>query len=193
MKIRNLVRIAAVTALILMIPLVAMQFDSGAQWSVGDFIVAGALLFGTGVAYEFISGRSRNGAYRFAVGMFVVTSLMLVWVNLAVGIIGSEDNPANLMYGAVLAIGFLGAIAARLEPRGMARVLFAMSLVQFVIPFVALLAWRGDMEFSPGVVATFGANAFFVVLFAAAGLLFRQAAEARGNLVTSELRPQGSA
>ncbi|MDZ4805068.1 MAG: hypothetical protein SGI90_09430 [Candidatus Eisenbacteria bacterium] len=179
MKSMNLVRIALVTALILMVPLVAMQFSSEVDWNVGDFIVMGALLFGTGLVYEFVAGRSSNGVYRFAVGLSAVTSLLLIWVNLAVGIIGSEDNSANLMYGAVLAVGFLGAIASRLEPQGMAKVLFSMSFVQLLIPFVALLVWQGDMAFEPGVVVTFGANALFVVLFAGAGLLFRQAGTAQ--------------
>jgi hypothetical protein len=39
--------------------------------------------------------------------------MFLVWMNLAVGIIGSEDNPANLMFGGVLALGILGAFIAR--------------------------------------------------------------------------------
>jgi hypothetical protein len=49
-------------------------------------------------------------------------------MNLAVGIIGSEDNPANLMYGGVLAVGIIGAIIARFEPHGMARALVATTL-----------------------------------------------------------------
>ena len=55
---------------------------------------------------------------------------MLVWINLAVGIIGSEDNPANLMYGGVLAVGVAGAVAARFRPGGMARALAATALAQ---------------------------------------------------------------
>ncbi len=51
-------------------------------------------------------------AYRFAVGVALAAAFLLVWMNLAVGLIGSEDNPANLMYFGVLAVGFIGAIIA---------------------------------------------------------------------------------
>ena len=36
-----------------------------------------------------------------------MAAFLLIWINLAVGIIGSEDNPANLMYGAVLLLGLV--------------------------------------------------------------------------------------
>jgi hypothetical protein len=31
---------------------------------------------------------------------------------------GSEDNPANLMYGGVLTVGIFGALLARFQPEG---------------------------------------------------------------------------
>jgi hypothetical protein len=40
--------VAVVTGLILLIPLVAMQFTNEVNWSVTDFILMGSLLFGTG-------------------------------------------------------------------------------------------------------------------------------------------------
>src|SRR5688572_8042949 len=63
---------------------------------------------------------ARN-VYRFAVGVALAAALFLVWMNLAVGLIGTEDNPANLLYGGVLAVGIIGAIIARFRPHGMAR------------------------------------------------------------------------
>jgi hypothetical protein len=52
-------------------------------------------------------------------------------MNLAVGVIGTEDDPANLMYVGVLAVGIIGAIIARFRPHGMARTLFATALAQY--------------------------------------------------------------
>lgn len=57
-------------------------------------------------------------------------------MNLAVGLIGNEENLANLMYIGVLAVGLIGAAIARLEPGGMARVLFAMALAQTLVPLL---------------------------------------------------------
>jgi hypothetical protein len=45
-----------------------------------------------------------------------VAAFILIWMNLAVGIIGSEDNPANLMYGGVLAVAIVGAFMVRFRP-----------------------------------------------------------------------------
>ncbi|UYZ62215.1 hypothetical protein [Hymenobacter weizhouensis] len=170
---QRIVRPALVTAGLLLVPLVAMQFTQEVAWTLSDFIVAGALLFGTGLAYELITSQRGNGAYRLAAGVALATALLLVWVNLAVGLIGSEDNPANLLYGGVLAVGLVGAIIARFRPRGMARTMLAAALVQFLVPIIALLIWKPELTL--GVAKVFGANALFVVLWLGAALLFRRA------------------
>ena len=98
----------AAAALILLLPLVAMQFTDEVVWDVADFAVFGALLVGVGVTYELAARKTGNTAYRAAFGVALAAVFLLVWVNLAVGIIGSEDNDANLMYYGVLAVGSLG-------------------------------------------------------------------------------------
>lgn len=141
MKNKNIVWIAFATALILLIPLAAMQFSDGWNWDLFDFIFAGVLLFGTGLAYELATRKGDTATYRTAVGVALATTFLLVWINGAVGIIG-DDNPANLMYFGVLAIGFIGAIVARLKPRKMARVMFKTALVQIIAPVIALIFWK---------------------------------------------------
>ena len=49
--------VALVTALLLLIPLLAMRFTDEVAWSPTDFAVAGALLFGTGFTYKVIAGK----------------------------------------------------------------------------------------------------------------------------------------
>jgi hypothetical protein len=174
--------VALVTAIILLLFYVLMQLADEMNWSVFDFAVAGALIFGTGLTYQLVTRKAGTMAYRFAVGMALAAAFILVWVNLAVGVIGSEDNPANLMYGGVLAVGFIGAIIAELRPRGMARALFAMAIAQAVVAAIALIfglgsPWSGPLE----IVAL---NGFFVVLFVGSALLFRSAAR--------ELTPAGA-
>ena len=112
-----MLRVALVTGLLLLVPLVAMQFTDEVRWNLADFVVAGALLFGAGATYQLLAARTDNLAYRAAVGVAVGATLMLVWANLAVGLIGSEDNPANLMYLGVLAVGIIGALVARFDAR----------------------------------------------------------------------------
>jgi len=161
------------TAILLMIPLAA-RFP----WSLGDFVVMGALLFGTGLAYVLISRRSEGIAYRAAVGLAAGTGFLLIWINLAVGIIGSEDNPANVLYAGVLLIGFLGAAISRFRPRAMSYVLFATAIAQLLVPVAALVFWRPSLDEPPSLAGVFILNAFFAGLFALSGALFRRASEA---------------
>lgn len=71
---------------LLLVPLVAMQFTTEVNWTLGDF-VAGALLIGVpGLAFEAVAHRTRNLAYRVGAALALVTVFLVVWVELAVGI-----------------------------------------------------------------------------------------------------------
>jgi hypothetical protein len=179
---RPIVGVALTTACILLLFFLGMLLTDEMNWGLFDFVFAGALIFGTGLTYVLVARRGGNMAYRFAVGIALAAAFLLVWINLAVGVIGSEDNPANLMFYGVLAIGFLGAIIAELRPRGMARVLFAMALGQVLVPVIALIIWKPQV--TSGVAGVLTLNGFFVVLFVGSALLFRNAAR--------ELTPAGA-
>ncbi|GAB3870942.1 hypothetical protein GCM10028824_20170 [Hymenobacter segetis] len=170
---RSITRIALATAFLLLIPLVAMQFTKEVTWTLDDFIIAGILLFGSGLAYTLVARMGGSTTYRVAVGVAVVAGLLLVWGNLAVGFIGSENNPANLLYGGVLAVGIIGAIAARFRPLGMARAMFAAALTQFLVPFVAMAIWKPEADL--GLVQVLALNTVFAGLWAGSGWLFRRA------------------
>jgi hypothetical protein len=175
MQNKALIRITLATAFILLVPLVAMQFTDEVAWDLADFAVAGALLFGAGLTYELIARKAGNIVYRVAVGVAVAAALALVWVNLAVGIIGSEENPANLLYIGVLAVGIIGALVARFEPRGMALAMIATALAQVLVAVIAPIAqlgtsapvWPRDVLIATG---------FFAALWVGSALLFRHAA-----------------
>ena len=169
-------RIAAWTAgaLLLLLPLFAMQITDQIVWDVADFAIFGALLVGVGVTYELAARRTGNVAYRSAVGVALAAAFILVWVNGAVGIIGSEDNDANLMYGGVLVVGVIGAVMARFQPHGMARALFTTALAQASVGAIALIAGLGSPESGPLEIVAL--NGFFVTLFVGSALLFREAA-----------------
>lgn len=158
-----------------MLPLIAMQFTDEVDWDAADFVVIGAMLFGACGAYELAARMTRNLAYRAAVGFAVVTAFTLIWINLAVGIIGAEDNPANLMYGAVLAVGILGAIIVRFQPDGMARALAATALAQALVGAIALIAGLGSAGANwPGPIVVL--TGFFAASWLVSAWLFRKAA-----------------
>ena len=78
------IRIAAITGALLLVPLVAMWFTDEVDWGLGDFVVAGLLLGGGGLASERL-GRGRGPAHRLAIGITVAGVVVLVWIGLAVG------------------------------------------------------------------------------------------------------------
>jgi uncharacterized membrane protein len=83
------------------------------------------------------------------------------------------EDPLNLVYFGVLAVGAVGAGLARLEARGMARALFTMAAAlaaAWVITQVLSSATPAGPVWNTGVM-----HGGFVLLFAAAGLLFRHA------------------
>jgi hypothetical protein len=114
-------------------------------------------------------------AYRLAAGLALAAAFLIVWLNAAAGLIGIEDDdPANLMYVGVLFIGFIGAIAARFRPRGLARAFFVTALAQAVVGAIAL-----TYPNTAGPVEIVLLHGLFVALFAGAALLFRHAARER--------------
>ncbi len=147
-------------------------------WDVFDFAVAGALVGGVGVTYVLLARKTNNTAYRFAIGVALAAAFILVWVNAAVGIIGTAHDDANMMYGVVLAVGVIGAIIARLKPDGMARALFATALAQLLLTTFAVIAgWGSAGPVWPWDVLLL--NGFFAALWLLSAWLFRNAARER--------------
>jgi hypothetical protein len=82
-----------------------------------------------------------------------------------VGIIGSEANPANLLFMAVPLVAIIGAALARLRPAGMAWAMVATALSQIAATVFA----AGEQ------VQAYGFAAIFVVGWLAAAACFRRA------------------
>lgn len=176
----NILRVLLIVGFILLIPLIAMQFTDEMAWDLFDFVLMGAVLSGVGLAYEFIAKKSEKTVYRAAFAIGLLGALLLVWINGAVGIIGSENNPANLLYGAVFVVGLLGSLLSRFKARGMAYTLFIAAIVQFLVPLFALFVWPAKATWGePGVIGVLILNAVFALVFALSGLLFYRSNENR--------------
>ncbi|MCA1367133.1 hypothetical protein I6F15_06940 [Bradyrhizobium sp. BRP14] len=165
-----------IAALALLLPLVAMQVTDEVNWDETDFAFAGGLIVATGVTFELAARMTNNKAYPAAVGVALAAAFSLIWINAAVGIIGSENNPANLMYGGVLAVGIVGAVIARFKPSGMACAFFLTALTQGLVGIIALAAGLGSQapSFPEAVVCLTG---FLVALWLLSAYLFRKAAQ----------------
>ena len=158
---------------LLMLPFISMRFTSEVNWTASDFVFAGVLIGSVGVTLELAVRMTRNHAYRAGVGLVLAAAFLLIWINGAVGIIGSEDNPLNLLYGGVLAIALAGAVGAGFQPHGMAREMTAAAVAQGLMAVVAIVAASNE---PPGPAGLVMLNGFFVALFLGAAWLFRKAA-----------------
>jgi hypothetical protein len=114
--------------------------------------------------------RGASLAYRAGAAAAIFTAFFLVWANIAVGVIGDERNPANLMYVGVLLVAIVGAIAVRFRAQGMARVMVAAAVAQAVVGAIAIFG-RLDVP-----VMMLAITAMYVVLWMVASVLFRKAA-----------------
>jgi len=85
----RLIGIVIFVAALLLIPFIAMQFSDEVNWTVIDFVIAGILLFGTGLICDFIIRKVKTRKNRIALIVVIVTLFLLIWAELAVGIFGT--------------------------------------------------------------------------------------------------------
>lgn len=114
--------------------------------------------------------------HRLGLAAAVLSALFLVLSAGALGIIGDGGRP-DRMYVAVLAVGVLGAVAARLRSPGMALTLLAMAATMALVSAGALISGVHRDE-GGSVVDIIGITAMFVMLFAGSAWLFWRAAPA---------------
>lgn len=186
---KSIIRVALITAVLLSIPLSIKLFNvliidpgSGPEklgWSLFDFIFAGVLIFGAGLSFELIIRKYKLMTYRFAVGIALAAVFLMVWINGAVGIIGGENNPANQLYLAALAVGLAATILSRLQPLRTAKAMFITAATIIVVPFIAFIIWQQEI-YSIGaridIVKPLVLTGFFALMFAFSGFLFLRTA-----------------
>jgi hypothetical protein len=174
---KRIIAWAVIAILVLAIPL-AMLFTNEVQWN--EAVAYGVILLAIGGLYELWQWlKTRAKAYRSAFIIGFADLFLLGWVSGAVGIIGSENNPANLMYWAVPVVLLVGSLISHFRARRMARALFTAGLIQILIPAVALFIWPAQASWGDaGVIGVFVINLVFALLFVVSGLLFRRASKA---------------
>lgn len=76
-------------AILLLIPLIAMQYTTEVNWSVFDFIIMGGLLSIIGFSCEFIYRKITNPKIKISLIISLFILFLLIWAELAVGIFNS--------------------------------------------------------------------------------------------------------
>ena len=82
-------RIVLITAAILLVPLVAMQFTREVDWTLSDFVIMGVLLMSTGLLFDLAARKIRSRRNRLITIGVIAFGFLFVWAELAVGIVGS--------------------------------------------------------------------------------------------------------
>ena len=86
---KRLFGIVVGVGLLLLIPFLAMRFTGEVNWGPIDFITAGILLLGTGLACEFVLRKAKKIQHRIAICAGILLVLFIIWAELAVGLIGT--------------------------------------------------------------------------------------------------------
>ena len=169
------------TAVVLLAaPFVAMQMHAdGVNWTASDFVFA-AVMFGTvGGLLELAVRTIRNGWYRAGVAVALLANLLVIWVNLAVGIVGSEGNPPNLLFFVALLVGIAGACITRFRAAEMSWAMLGTA-VSLGVAFVVATAFRTDEPDVSHWTEAAGVS-IFGLIFLASAWLFRRAAQSSSS------------
>lgn len=89
MKNERLMIILGFVPLLLMIPLIGMQFSAEVNWSAFDFLLMAILLSSLGLMIEFVLRKVTKKNRRIALIALVFFVFFLIYAELAVGIFGS--------------------------------------------------------------------------------------------------------
>jgi hypothetical protein len=128
-------------AALLSLPAIAMQFQvEGVDWTASDFVVMGVILAIACGSYELVTRLSGGWMYRAAGAVGILAGFMLVWVNLAVGLVAEGGNVYNLAFMGVLGVGVAGALLSRFRASGLSRTLFLMAIVHALVVAAALFS-----------------------------------------------------
>ncbi len=172
---KTFLRPLIITLLILIAPAIGELTVEGWEWGVGGFLLMGTLLFVTFLMIELIAKYSPNKLYKAAVALTTLTTFGIIYVNLAVGIIGDGNN-TSACYFLVVPVGFIGLAASRLKPKGLSITAFLMAAVVLLVPTIAFLLSDPHIMEEPGPLKVFILSAFLASAYVCSGLLFRQAA-----------------
>lgn len=160
---------------LLLMPLIATQFTTEVNWTVGDFAFAATMFAAVGGTLELTVRKTRSRAYRAGVVVALAAAFLLIWINGAVGIIGDEGNPGNLLYLAVVLIATAGAIVTRARSGALAGVMAVAAIATLLVPPLALagIADPDEPVLHPEVPV---ATAIFAGMWLVSAWLFRRAA-----------------
>ena len=119
--------------------------------------------------------KSAGWAYKAGLIVAVLTGLGQAYMNVVAGLIGSPDNPFNLMFFLIVALTLTGSLIVQGRAPGMVWVMGAAALAQVAAGLVGGLMVPGD-EGEPQPAGILFLTVYFAGLWLNATALFRVAA-----------------
>ncbi|MDX5326259.1 MAG: hypothetical protein LPK80_08350 [Bacteroidota bacterium] len=169
-----------VTGFALSIPLIAMQFTVKVNWDLLDFSVAGLLLVSSGLAFRWLVWKSNDPWFRIGSIIGILAVFLLIWSNLAVGLIGCGPNLPNLLFGLIPLIGIIGAIRSHFSSKGLFGSMVTMAIATLTMGIVSfLLSDLKNRESS--FTAILLVTGFFSFLFLVSALFFKVSEKRKGR------------
>lgn len=160
---------------------VAWQSSRFAEWAAWIDIMALSMIAAihvTGVAAFFLT-RSKHAMYRLALFATLGVALFMNWVIPAVGILGAEGDPADLMYFLLQAVLIAGVIVVKARPSGMVALMGVMVAGHVAIIIAAVSMGLHLREVTP-IDEIIAVNILFMVMWVGAGILHYSAIDPNG-------------
>ena len=170
--------VALGTLALLSVPFIAMQFTTEVQWGPADFLIMGALIFGTGMllVLALTLGKGKHLAHRAGMVIIIGATFFMIWVNLAVGLIGAGPHAGNFLYLGVLAVLFVGVYRSNFSDARLEIAAIATAIAFMLVIAIALAAGMHRYPQS-SVLEIVGVNIFMATPFLLAAGCFRYAAQ----------------
>ena len=120
------------------VPFIAEPILDGMTWTTSDHVLWGIMLGVPGLVVDLATRLAGSWAYRAGVITALGTAFVITWANLAVGIVGNEDNPINNVFFGVILVALIGAPLVGFKAARMRWVMLATATAQMLSGLVAL-------------------------------------------------------
>lgn len=154
----------------LLTPLVMMQISDEWHWSIGSFLVAGIMIGGVVLLYEFAERASGSRAYRAGIAVALAASFLTVWTTIV------RDDGNGIGFFLVIMAAMVGGFSAWFRPAGMARTMLGVAIMQALLGIaIATAPVTANVPDGPSRALLF--SGFFAAMWLISAVFFRAAAK----------------
>jgi hypothetical protein len=155
--------------ILLLIPLVMMQFIDDWHWGPGGFVLAGIVFGGPVLLYEVAASNSMSSAYGIGAAVALATSFLTMWTTVV------RDDGNGMDFFLLIMAAAVGGFSAWFRPAGMARTMFGVAIMQILLG-LAIATAPATASIAGGSFKALFFNAIFAALWLVSAAFFRASA-----------------